>query len=345
MQNKDKPQPSDEQEASEADATGTSPARWTLLVSVSTLALLGLACAFGRFVWVVPVFNPTAFRLDENTETLIIGASRSDACFDTTQIPNSRSVSLNGEPLFFTYHKLRNILNNNTGVKNVIMATGAAHVGICQDRYLYAEDSISRRNHMAYYPFLNAEGKRQIRRFSEYYITAAARYDYGLPLGYMKDLKPVINHYRQRFAVSDFECWQGSGPIDAESHVSLSHIEKKIDSYFYDNGDVGSQSQLAVEHMEKLVRLCESTGIRLWMIKTPLHENFRDLVPQDCIDTHSELVQTLAQNHEHVELLDYSTMPLDTLKFYDGDHLNSDGARDFTAQFVSDFNPQQAPGS
>lgn len=340
MHNKDKSLPSDDKAVRGSNA---SSGRWTILVSIGTLALLSASCAFGRLVWVAPVFTPSSFKLDARTETLIVGASRSDASFDTNQIPNSRSVSLNGEPLFFTYHKLRNVLNNNTGVKNVIIATGSAHIGICQDRYVFGGDSASRKNHMAYYPFLDAEGKRRIRRFSEDYITSAVRYEYGLPLGYMNDIKPVINHFRQHFVASDFECWQGDGPIDAESQVSLSHIKKKIDFYFYDDGDVGDVSQFALEHLELIATLCESRGVRLWLIKTPLHADFRNLVPQDCFEAHSKLVQTLAQNHEHVELLDYSTLPIETSKFLDGDHLNSVGAREFTSRFVVDFTRKSAP--
>lgn len=311
--------------------------KWIVFVVLSSLVLLALACAFGRFIWVTPVYDPAHFKLAPKTETIVVGASRSDVSFDTKLIPNCQSVGLNAEPIFFTYHKLRHILNNNPGVKNVILATGALHVSSCQNRYLFGGDSASRRIYMAYFPFLDADGKRRIRRFSEDYMTASARYDLGLPLGYMDDLKPVINHYRGRYVPSDFECWHGLGPVVQESHVSQAHIEEKISFYFYDQGTVGELSKLAMEHFEAIVDLCQSKGVLLCMVKTPLHPNFRALIPKPCFDAHLALAQKLAKEHDHVQFLDYSTVPFDTSEFLDGDHLNRDGAKRFTLQFAADF--------
>lgn len=309
-------------------------ARWFALVALLSGLLLWATAIVGRFVLVGPVFDPGLFVLDEGVDTLIIGASHAATAIDPRDIEGSVSLGRNGEPMFFTYHKLRTVLERSPGIEHVILALSPSHVSVSQDGLVFAGDGKTREAFMAYFPFLDPDGRSHLDHWSEDYLLASAKYDLGIPLGYMDDARLVVNFWRGRVDLGTYPGWGGFYRVPGGQRLTPEAIDDKLDFYFHDHGEVGDTSALAVEHVRKIVATCRERSIDLTIVTTPLHERFRAGTPAACRADFEALVTELLDRHPQARYFDYSGRFDGDELFHDGDHLNHAGSRRFSREFA-----------
>ncbi len=312
-------------------------ARWLRLVVAACFVLALVASVAGRLVLVKPVFDLDRFVVAPDATTLIAGASHSATAFDPAYFEHAVSVGRNAEPVFFTYHKLRTILERNAGIERVLMAVAASHVSPSQDGLLFAGDAKTRTLHMAYYPFVDAPGRARLG-WTEDRLVAGAKFDLWLPLGTMDDLRLIVGYYRGDTNLASFEGWGGFYRVPFEHHLEPEVVADKLAFYFLnEGGEVGDTSALAIEHVEKIVELCAARGVELTFVSTPLYPRFREGIPAQHARAFEELIARLLSEHPELRYFDYSERYSADEFFYDGDHLSRAGTEAFAREFAPVF--------
>lgn len=303
---------------------------WLLRVVGLSILLLGLTAVAGSAFFVRPVYDPDLFVLPDTCRTLIVGASHAATNIEPEYLVDAVNVGRNGEPVFFTYYKLRALLDRSPNVDHVVFALSVNHVSSSQDRLVFAGDARTRESYMAYFPFLGRDGRRYLHPWSEDYLLASAKHDLGVPLGYMDDLRLLIAYYRDRVYLGSYICWGGFEPVPDRDRVDPAVIDAKIRFYFYEGGAVGEPSELAMEHVRKAAALCEERSIRLTFVSTPLHERFRAAVPESCIRAFEALMADVLARYPGVRHFDESRRFTGEPVFFDGDHLGRSGTTRFS---------------
>ncbi len=95
--------------------------KWLLTISISTLALLAISVVIGKTL-IAPIYNPDLFVIDEQYSTVIIGASHSATSFNPEHLSNSKNLAESGEPLFYTYYKLKTLLRLNKHITRIVLS-------------------------------------------------------------------------------------------------------------------------------------------------------------------------------------------------------------------------------
>lgn len=302
---------------------------WLVRVAGIALVLLAASAGAGRLL-IRPVYDPDLFVVPPSCRTLIVGASHAATNIDPSYFDHAVSIGRNGEPVFFTYHKLRSVLERDPQVEHVIYALSVNHVGASQDALVFGDDARSRETTMAYFPFLDRAGRRRLARWSADWLLASAKHDLGLPLGYMDDLRLVVAYYRGRVHLGSYPCWGGFEPVPDRERVDPQVIDEKLRFYFYEDGKVGAPSALAIEHVLATAALCERRSVRLTLVSTPLHERFRAGVPASVAHAFAGLIAEVLERYPEVRYLDESTRFAGEPLFFDGDHLGRSGSVRFS---------------
>lgn len=308
--------------------------KWFLQVLGLSVIIIIFSTVIGKSVLIGPVYDAKIFRLDKKIDTLIIGASHAVAALDPQFFAGAESVARNGEPLFFTYYKIKNLLEHNRNIKTLILAFSPVQISKYHDYLFVSGMPECRANLMDYFFLMDDSGRRYFQKFTPEYIMVSAKYDFGLPLSFVDDLRVIGRYYTNRINYRSYKFWGGYHGVSG-AHVEERIINKKIKYYFYGNDASFKESQTAIEHFKKMVQLCSEKSIRFIMVNTPKHEIFRKKTPAFYNLKHHSIIQEILGAYPQVRYYDYSSLYLPDDNFFDGDHLNRKGGQKFSEMFMN----------
>lgn len=297
-------------------------------IIITAMATLVFSVVYKKIV-LEPVYESRQYFLNKDTHTIFVGASHAACSFDPKQILGSENIASSGEPIFFTYYKLRKVLADNPQLKRVYLAFGPIHISKYQDINVFATNSNSRNMYLNYFFLLNEKDYRHFTWYNEDFLVARSKFDFGLPLSYLRDLKLIFKLHRGTLTNSSFNFWGGQ-VLANEVHLEAEFIDKKIKQYFYDGAELAGLSPVAIDHFKSIVQLCKEKSVQLTLVRTPIHKSFAGKVPDYYNREYELLVDDILAKSESVILKDYSDLELKDEFFLDGDHLNAIGSAYFT---------------
>lgn len=310
-----------------------------ILVRKFVLALLVAVLFLGPISWASiraneKLLSDSTFELQDGTDTLIAGDSHAEVGLEPTHIPRSTSIAISGENYFYTYFKIRYFLQYNPGIRNVILSCGwhnfARHY---QDSFLFGDKASTK---LAYFPLLDEEGRRTIRRWAPEYLVPLLANDAGLPINFYKNdflikciiIKGILHH---DISKGDIPFYGGYRDL-YNSRIDKSNIIKKIRIYYakVPNTSEVEVSSIMVSYFRKIIELCRENSIRVILVNTPVHLKYREDVPCKMISEFDNIIKEAVSVPEvrYVDLTDFS---LPESYFLDGDHVNRNGADVVTA--------------
>ncbi len=103
---------------------------------------------------------------------------------------------------------------------------------------------------------------------------------------------------------------------------------------------VGSAAQPYIEEniqwLHQMAELCAGRGVTLCLVAMPMLAEYRHAMPQEQIECMELVLQELAAQYDCVQVLDYQSWGTDS-DFWNATHLNTDGARRLTEEFLIQF--------
>ena len=88
-----------------------------------------------------------------------------------------------------------------------------------------------------------------------------------------------------------------------------------------------------IQWLHQMAELCAGRGVTLCLVAMPTLAEYRHAMPQEQIECMELVLQELAAQYDCVQVLDYQSWGTDD-DFYNATHLNTDGAKRLTEEFL-----------
>ena len=279
-----------------------------LFIGLSGFSGFSFLCFEKTKVTIINDFQPPA-----NTTIVFCGDSRTETACNPDLIKNSINISKSGEPIFYTFYKLRRLLEHKQNIHTVVLGFSFHSLNDFQDDKLYEFFP-------SYYLIMDDKGMDYINNKFNQYNTILK-----------KQIKLCFNKTREQQESLWGRYYKSYG-----SKVTDETINSRIKGHFYKDNSLQSYSQIQTMYMKKILELMQQKHVTLVLLNTPLYADYLKKVPQKYIDTYYDLVKTWTKEYNCV-FLDYKQMPLPKNEFGDGDHINAKGAQKFCPILAEDL--------
>lgn len=276
--------------------------------SIIIAFLLGLLI-FIIIIHVIVKFK-SDFSLDENSKYLIFGHSHTECAFNDGLIKNFKNLSLSGESYFYTYQKVKNILNENE-IKAIFIEYSNNQIDEKMDKWIWGFEKMNayfpvhspfmnktdilflyEKNHQDFPIILGTSTRHNLTRILSFNYSIDANYG-----GYLKLDKNEINKL-------------------VKQQSSTDTIQEKEQNLSKNN----------INYLENIIAYCNEKNCKVYFIRSPQHENYPRL-------NEKKLLEIKEKRFKNTEFLDFDKFPLKDYEFGDFGHINYKGAQVFSLWF------------
>jgi hypothetical protein len=260
-----------------------------------------------------------------NADIIIQGSSR--ACYhispyilDSVFNLNSYNLGIDGYCFDMQYYRFLLYLKNNKRPKYIIQTVDHFTLDKGSEMFLYTQ----------FLPYLDDDViKKAVSSYNffdwrDFYIPL-----YKYHSNYMIVMKGLINRYNKSFI--DNGKYKGFLEHNNEWDSDFKSFKKRNPLGWRTKIDSGNQALF-----ENFLNICKEKNIKIIFVYTPEYiEGQKLLINRDSI-------KSIFNNYSHeygIPFLDYSddAICLDTLNFYNSQHLNSRGVRKFNTKLANDL--------
>ena len=244
---------------------------------------------------------------------IFIGDSHIQQCINDSLLENSINIGQNSESIYFSYHKIKLLLESNPSIKEVYLGFSYHSISSYYEKFIDGEysNAISSK----YFALLPLKEKISI-----IYANKTDLISYFKAL-IDSEIKNIFN---------DRKSYQGSYEnVFFDSKVNHKSVEKRIQFQYYTEDSLNPYSQSSIESVNKINDLCKKSNVKLILLNTPVHKSYKEKVP----NKFKSMLIKLA-NDMKVRTLDLSDLLSEENLFIpDGDHVSQQGAR-LTTEYI-----------
>ena len=263
--------------------------------------------------------NSNQYEIDKNIDLIFLGDSHMTFAIIDSLIPKSSNQATIAEPYYYTFQKLKFIVQNNN-IKKVVLAVGYHNIS---DYY----DHLINGNLSTVFPkkiFFSLDFLEKLR-----------------VLNWNKNklflvLNEIVNSAFSKFSDLDsknriYRFSDGYYNTLTDQMALLESVQKRVKSQFFSNEhQKNNYSNFNIKYLKKIIKFCFKNDIEIILIKTPLHSNYLNLVPNDF---KSKLNKIIFESN--AKLINLEKLPLsDSCFANDGDHLTIKGAKLLTDRLI-----------
>ena len=295
------------------------------LKTISVLLFLLILSCYANYLFQQSIIEK-GLKLNPSTNIIVFGDSHSAAAFDPEFISNSQNLSNWGESIFFTYYKLKRLIENNPEHKELTVILALSYHSLYKDREnMY--DSIQRPKIIQeYYSLLDDDGLDILKRKGTEYWLTKMKFDLGVPFNFKTNLEKYQG--KVPFFTAGFE-------VNKTSHdVSIAHAILKLKDHF-ENKQNPEMSSLLLAYLNNTIQLAKENNIRIVIANTPLYKYYRDVVPNIVLSDYKRTIDKITDENPSTRFFDFTNSISDSTLFFDTDHLNAAGARRFSIKMDS----------
>lgn len=247
------------------------------------------------------------YPIGSNISILFAGDSHIQSSVDDRLIPHSLNIAKNSESLYFTYYKLKMLLDTHPSIKQVFLGVSYHSLSNYFNQYI---DGVYSASISPRYFFL-LPFKEQIRVFN---------WNRNHPAGFLKSIfkKGMAQAAMRRYSFMGgfINSFEGTTAVD-------SSMEKRIKFQYYTLGKLNSFSAYNIRYLSEIEGLCQARGVELTVLSSPLHDHYYKKVPKAYKDKLNQIITTNKLNY-----IDLTNLPLDENCYIpDGDHVSFLGAK------------------
>lgn len=252
-------------------------------------------------------FSEKKVLLDEQ-KIIIAGDSNTEVAINDQIISSVINISRSGESYFYTYYKLRHLLEVNEHVEKVYLSFSPHNI-VSKERNLFTNGKLYN-NFIEYTPVIDFE--------SIYYLLKEDKKNVFLSF-----LKAPFYLVKHNFSSP---LWGGYIKLDRSN---LANQIKNVDQFlvYYSQKDIDI---LEINYLQKISSLLNKNEVELILINTPKWIDFFKY--SNSLKLYHEVYKKEFLN---IKLLDYSSLYNEEEFFGDFTHLNYKGGQKFTDFFIS----------
>lgn len=256
--------------------------------------LLILLFLFGFSIWTINKKHNSPHNIIYSS--LIIGDSHVGWSILDKHIPNSKNIGSNNESLTLSYYRIKEIIEKNHNIQNVILGFGYHSLSSWLNELEFS--------------------KRDKKIMPSYFSS--------LPLTEIYRKKIDISSLRHSLFYS-YNIYASNSIGDNYKGEPAGYlgkaIEKRIYHQFYKDSTERTISKNLIQSLINIHSLCSKKNIKLYLINTPICQEYRSKIPNKFIS----LTDSLGEVYSY-KYINLSSLSLDSLNFdASGDHVMFNG--------------------
>ncbi len=303
-----------------------------MFAAMGVLLLAGISVINKKLI-LDKLYAPQNVVLSRETNLIIIGDSSLEYSYNPAIIKNSINNARPAENYFYSYYKLKFILEKNKHVKTVVLGYGYHNLSKNRDADIMPS-KMSLQFYNRYFMLLDATGRKEIQKLDMNYLFCYAKFCLGIPLEFYKNMDLIVDLLLGKFDHTKYPFW-GDFSKDKKLRLNVA-FEKMLDAEvvgsFYNGNTIAGKSPVMSAYLVKIAELCSRNNIQLILLATPVHKDYLSRVPPYYMELNSEMLVFLKKRYPDIRYYDYSSLLTDDSFFLDPGHLNHRGADIFTAE-------------
>ena len=250
----------------------------------------------------------TDYKIDTNITSVYAGDSHIELAINDSLIPKSLNFAANSESFYFSYYKLKMLLENNPSVKKVYLGLSYHNLSNYTDRFISGDFS----SMIAPKYFYLLPPKEQIRMLSWNKKNLIPFTKSIITLG--KDKMENNNSYP--YLGGFYNQFENTQAVD-------SSMNKRVLFQFYKDDKLNPFSELNLSYLNKIIGLCQSKEVALTVLNTPLHPHYSSKIPKKYKEKLNDFI-----SKNQLKYIDLSNFKLKEQYYIpDGDHVSNSGAQ------------------
>lgn len=245
------------------------------------------------------------YKTEPRYNTVLLGDSHIQNAIDDSQLPYAINLSQGLEMFMFSYAKLKVLLENNPNIKRVVL--GCSYHNLSRK----VETTI--------------KGKDAPRLSNRSFFLLPLKEQYWL-LWHNRDnsvafLRGVMKTGYNNLVSSEKDYSFNGFHIDINHSVDTAAIKKSVRKTYYSEENLMAFSEINIAYLNKIIDLCQSKKVELFMLNIPTHPIYNELVPV----AYKEKYRSLADKRANwIEFNELQNLP-DSCFITDGTHISGKG--------------------
>ncbi|MFX0558421.1 hypothetical protein ACOCEA_16585 [Maribacter sp. CXY002] len=262
-------------------------------------------------------------KINHEQNQLLMGHSHSECAFNDSIITRMKNVSQSGESYFYTYSKLKYLLEQNNHIDTVFIEFSNNQIDIVMNSWIW-EGRYMMKRLPTYLPFLDIEDLKILRNNNQ-----------G---GFVAALSKSFRRNLIRIGMLDFNFSDEIGGyrrLERNKIDSLIMARKVNDTVKTDNFKM---SVYSLKYLMKCIEYCKDKGVEVILVRSPQHKYFSYATNE------SQFLRVKDSLFSNVKFMDFNNFPINDDEFGDFGHLNYKGSNKFSKAFNS-FNENKLEDS
>ena len=255
------------------------------------------------------------YKLDNAVTEIYIGDSHIRCAVNDSLLNNSKNISVSAESFYFSYYKLKKLIEENQNVKRIYLGFSYHSLSNYYDEFIDGEYSSSVAPNFFYIlPF-----KEKLKIFN-WNIKKLSFFS-----------KAILQiSYNYSFKNSNFFSSFGYSNEFTNVMASKSSMDKRLRFQYYTGEKLNNFSEINLLYLNKIINLIKTNKIDLLILNTPLHPYYESKIPENYIDKYNEIVRM-----NNLKVINFNNLSFSDSCFTpDGDHVSVKGAYQVTNELL-----------
>ncbi|HEV3223197.1 MAG TPA: hypothetical protein VGZ90_09975 [Puia sp.] len=284
---------------------------------IRNLMLFTITCliAFAVLVTIEKTIlnNMGQFKLSMGVKYIFMGHSHPQMDYNDKLIDSSVNLASSGEAYFYTYIKLKKILESNSDKKIVFVEFSNNNIISQMNKWIWNDIYIYDRYRLYWSYTPNTERKLLYTKNPEASILC--------------DIKSVVTNVYYIFSLKNIaKDERMGGYLHLERDKTDSLLQASL-IYARNKRPDMSISPVNLMYLRKIIQICKDNGTKVILIRSPLHPVY------DEFKNESRYEEVLNSQFNDVEFLDLKNFPMINSDYGDLEHLNYRGAKKYSLFF------------
>ncbi|MDO3644433.1 hypothetical protein [Mucilaginibacter sp. L3T2-6] len=256
------------------------------------------------------------FAINNKDRIVLFGHSHPECAFDDTLISNLKNLSHSAEPYFYTYQKVKMVLQQNPQIETVLVEFTNNQIDAKMNDWTWGYTYMSSM-FPKYIPFMD---KADIGVLAE-----------NNPKDFMNCLSVSARNNLVRVLTSDYEFTSIMGGY---FRIDASRTSLTADSISSGQGEMvrPGVSLVNLLYLKKIIAFCRERHKRVFLVRSPQHHSY------EYLKNEKDFLRIKQAMFSSTEFLDFGKFPLRDDEFADFGHLNYKGATKFSKWFGAMLN-------
>jgi hypothetical protein len=253
------------------------------------------------------------FAIDKTKQNLIFGHSHAECSYNDSLINGFKNFAQSGESYFYTYIKLKKILENNKHIKTCFVEFTNNNIEHTMDQWIWGDQHITNRYPM-YAAFMTSSDIFLLTKHNPFAII-------NTQSAYLKSNFLFLKNKKIDYLYENN--WGRYLYLDKIATDSFLTNQNRI----FGEEDTIEISKMNLQYLRSIVNLCANSKVKLYFVRSPAHQN--------CRDSYNEQLykQIMGKEFSDVEFLDFKNFFLPNGNYADFEHLNNKGAKLYSIFF------------